>query len=241
MRRNEVIAIAAVSVAAAAVLSVLALRCLPVMPVSSISSGVTLTPSAKRVLYPSLGRFYPSLERSAMISELSALPYLDDISISYDSGSLVIGGKVSDGVLVSADDGFFFSAGDTLIPLESGDAAVLSEELAVISGDIPVSEGRISDPLVTEVIKAVAGLGDEARLISWMEYVNNSPEESSELAISLKDLNAIITLRDSSAARRIGESIALIISANRSEPGRTIFSPAARYELYSDRLERLKG
>ncbi len=235
MRKGEVLSVALASIAAVLALSLIALRSLPVMMIDRIDASMILTPSAMRMVYPMKGQHYTGIDRTSLLSGLAGLPYLESVSLSYSHGALEVDGRLSDGIVVITPEGTFFATGASIDPISGEDAASLSSVMPCLS-----ASSAYDASVILSLADAVGSMGGNASLITWMEYANDS-EGSPEIGIFLDDLNAHIALKEIPAIGRIGESIDYIKDTNRSDPGRTVFSPMAAYGLYSDRLERLKG
>lgn len=234
MRRHEKLSVAAASLLAVAALSFIAIRALPVMPVEDIRvSGIPRTASITRMLANAEGTFLPSLDRSGMIRALEDLAYVDQASISYNGGTLSVDIVPSDGaVLLTAEEAYFFD-GDGIVGIAMEDAGSLYGVYPMAAVDPGMDEAL-------SIASALASLpSDAVSLITWSESVNNNGEGNPILSLYLQPLNASIDVMEETALQRLEESIGLI-RADASR-GCIAFSSPVGYELYHDRLMRVRG
>ncbi|MBO8436991.1 MAG: hypothetical protein IAA97_08440 [Spirochaetes bacterium] len=215
----------------------IALRYLPVMSVERIvSQNFPLTPAMRRAASEAIGGTYPRVERRRILSSLDALPYLSNASLSYAKGALVISSEPVSGIVILARDGALFANGEMTEAIGMEDAGALAEVYPVIG-----TESIADFPLLSAYIPYLISNPFQPSLITWFDFSNNSDDGSAELIAALPELNASVILKNPASAARLNDTIGIIEESCRVNPGRTIFAPSQVYELYNDRLVRLKG
>ena len=235
MRKGEVLSVALASIAAVLALSLIALRSLPVMMIDRIDASMILTPSAMRMVYPMKGQHYTGIDRTSLLSGLAGLPYLESVSLSYSHGALEVDGRLSDGIVVITPEGTFFATGASIDPISGEDAASLSSVMPCLS-----ASSAYDASVILSLADAVGSMGGNASLITWMEYGNNSYISSPVLTLTIPDLNASVSVMETDAASRIGESLGIIADEHMTGGSEAVLGSESHYGLYSDRLVRMK-
>ena len=241
MRKSEFLPIlSGVALVAAAIVAI-SIKTLPVMRIDVVrTESVTMTPGIRRILSRSIGLCYPSISKISIINELDSLPYIASPSLSYSGGELVLSAEpVSGTILMNENSAVFFNDGE-ISRISAEDAASLFGVYPIVAlppaMDVYGGVGTFLSEVATELSSV-----SPSCLITWSDFNNNNGNGPDELRIALPELNSALILRDPASAGRICESIGIIEEENRDKPGSSVFAPPSEYELYSDRLVRIKG
>ena len=109
----------------------IAISYLPLLTVRSIDIPYPAA-SVMRALLPMKGRSYLSASRNAAASEIATLPYIEDVSMRYEKGTLEVSPSFREGGIVLASDR------RAAVLFGSGLFSVSLEDIPVLSGIYPV-------------------------------------------------------------------------------------------------------
>ena len=221
----------------------IAISYLPLLTVRSIDIPYPAA-SVMRALLPMKGRSYLSASRNAAASEIATLPYIEDVSMRYEKGTLEVSPSFREGGIVLASDrraAVLFGSGLFSVSLE--DIPVLSGIYPVVGIDDAYLEYSMLRGLPESMLDTIShGLSaaGATSLITWMEYDNNSISGSPVLTMAIPDLNASLSIMDQSAAGRIEESLGIIRDEYIAAGSDAVFGETAHYGLYGDGLVRIE-
>ena len=220
-----------------------AISYLPLLTIRDIDASDP-TASVMRSLLPMKGRSFLSASRNAALSEIEALPYVEDVSMRYGDGTLSVSTELrDDGIVLVSEKRAALVFGDELYAIGQEDAPGLAEAYPIVGMDDAYLEYAMLKGLpgsMLEAIRYAVSASRSSRLITWMEYGNNSNSGSPVLTLTIPDLNADLSIMDQNAASRIGESLGIIEDEYRAAGSGAVFGEIAHYGLYSDRLVRIK-
>ena len=237
MKRSETLTILPGVILLVLALVLVSARYLPVMQIDRIeSASFPITPGMRKAAAAVIGDTYPHAERRKVSTALEALPYIENVALSYNHGALVISSDPVPGLVVIAKDGACFTDGENEEIIELRDAGALYGVYPVIG-----MESFKDIPMLSEYIPTLVSDPFKRSLITWFDFGNNNEDGSAELKAALPELNASVILKNPAAAERLEDTIGIIEESCRTNPGRTLFAPMTEYELYGDRLVRLKG
>lgn len=221
----------------------IAISYLPLLTVRSIDIPYPAA-SVMRALLPMKGRSYLSASRNAAASEIATLPYIEDVSMRYEKGTLEVSPSFREGGIILASDrraAVLFGSGLFSVSLE--DIPVLSGIYPVVGIDDAYLEYSMLRGLPESMLDTIShGLSaaGATSLITWMEYDNNSISGSPVLTMAIPDLNASLSIMDQSAAGRIEESLGIIRDEYIAAGSDAVFGETAHYGLYGDGLVRIE-
>ena len=221
----------------------IAISYLPLLTVRSIDVPYPAA-SVMRALLPMKGRSYLSASRNAAASEIATLPYIEDVSMRYEKGTLEVSPSFREGGIILASDrraAVLFGSGLFSVSLE--DIPVLSGIYPVVGIDDAYLEYSMLRGLPESMLDTIShGLSaaGATSLITWMEYDNNSISGSPVLTMAIPDLNASLSIMDQSAAGRIEESLGIIRDEYIAAGSDAVFGETAHYGLYGDGLVRIE-
>ena len=221
----------------------IAISYLPLLTVRSIDIPYPAA-SVMRALLPMKGRSYLSASRNAAASEIATLPYIEDVSMRYEKGTLEVSPSLREGGIVLASDrraAVLF--GSELFSVSLEDIPVLSGIYPVVGIDDAYLEYSMLRGLPESMLDTIShGLSaaGATSLITWMEYDNNSISGSPVLTMAIPDLNASLSIMDQSAAGRIEESLGIIRDEYIAAGSDAVFGETAHYGLYGDGLVRIE-
>ncbi len=221
----------------------IAISYLPLLTVRSIDIPYPAA-SVMRALLPMKGRSYLSASRNAAASEIATLPYIEDVSMRYEKGTLEVSPSFREGGIVLASDrraAVLFGSGLFSVSLE--DIPVLSGIYPVVGIDDAYLEYSmlrgLPESMLDTIYHGLSAAGATS-LITWMEYDNNSISGSPVLTMAIPDLNASLSIMDQSAAARIEESLGIIRDEYIAAGSDAVFGETAHYGLYGDGLVRIE-
>ena len=221
----------------------IAISYLPLLTVRSIDIPYPAA-SVMRALLPMKGRSYLSASRNAAASDIATLPYIEDVSMRYEKGTLEVSPSFREGGIVLASDrraAVLFGSGLFSVSLE--DIPVLSGIYPVVGIDDAYLEYSmlrgLPESMLDTIYHGLSAAGATS-LITWMEYDNNSISGSPVLTMAIPDLNASLSIMDQSAAGRIEESLGIIRDEYIAAGSDAVFGETAHYGLYGDGLVRIE-
>lgn len=216
---------------------------LPLLTVRSIDIPYPAA-SVMRALLPMKGRSYLSASRNAAASEIATLPYIEDVSMRYEKGTLEVSPSFREGgILLASDRRAAVLFGSELFSVSLEDIPVLSGIYPVVGIDDAYLEYSMLRGLPESMLDTIShGLSaaGATSLITWMEYDNNSISGSPVLTMAIPDLNASLSIMDQSAAGRIEESLGIIRDEYIAAGSDAVFGETAHYGLYGDGLVRIE-
>lgn len=221
----------------------IAISYLPLLTVRSIDIPYPAA-SVMRALLPMKGRSYLSASRNAAASEIATLPYIEDVSMRYEKGTLEVSPSFREGgILLASDRRAAVLFGSELFSVSLEDIPVLSGIYPVVGIDDAYLEYSMLRGLPESMLDTIShGLSaaGATSLITWMEYDNNSISGSPILTMAIPDLNASLSIMDQSAAGRIEESLGIIRDEYIAAGSDAVFGETAHYGLYGDGLVRIE-
>lgn len=221
----------------------IAISYLPLLTVRSIDIPYPAA-SVMRALLPMKGRSYLSASRNAAASEIATLPYIEDVSMRYEKGTLEVSPSFREGgILLASDRRAAVLFGSELFSVSLEDIPVLSGIYPVVGIDDAYLEYSMLRGLPESMLDTIShGLSaaGATSLITWMEYDNNSISGSPVLTMAIPDLNASLSIMDQSAAGRIEESLGIIRDEYIAAGSDAVFGETAHYGLYGDGLVRIE-
>lgn len=222
----------------------MAVSYLPVLTIRRIDAGDYPTASMERILLPMLGGSYLSASRNAAADGLISLPYIDDVTMKYEKGTLFVNPAYrSDGIVLVSDSRAAIMFGDDAEAIRIEDVSRLGAIYPVVGiSDSYLEYGMLLGfpESMVSVIRQGADASRSSRLITWMEYGNNSYISSPVLTLTIPDLNASVSVMEAGAASRIGESLGIIADEHMTGGSEAVLGSESHYGLYSDRLVRMK-
>ena len=221
----------------------IAISYLPLLTVRSIDIPYPAA-SVMRALLPMKGRSYLSASRNAAASEIATLPYIEDVSMRYEKGTLEVSPSLREGgIILASDRRAAVLFGSELFSVSLEDIPVLSGIYPVVGIDDAYLEYSMLRGLPESMLDTIShGLSaaGATSLITWMEYDNNSISGSPVLTMAIPDLNASLSIMDQSAAGRIEESLGIIRDEYIAAGSDAVFGETAHYGLYGDGLVRIE-
>ena len=221
----------------------IAISYLPLLTVRSIDVPYPAA-SVMRALLPMKGRSYLSASRNAAASEIATLPYIEDVSMRYEKGTLEVSPSFREGgIILASDRRAAVLFGSELFSVSLEDIPVLSGIYPVVGIDDAYLEYSMLRGLPESMLDTIShGLSaaGATSLITWMEYDNNSISGSPVLTMAIPDLNASLSIMDQSAAGRIEESLGIIRDEYIAAGSDAVFGETAHYGLYGDGLVRIE-
>ena len=221
----------------------IAISYLPLLTVRSIDIPYPAA-SVMRALLPMKGRSYLSASRNAAASEIATLPYIEDVSMRYEKGTLEVSPSFREGgIILASDRRAAVLFGSDLFSVSLEDIPVLSGIYPVVGIDDAYLEYSMLRGLPESMLDTIShGLSaaGATSLITWMEYDNNSISGSPVLTMAIPDLNASLSIMDQSAAGRIEESLGIIRDEYIAAGSDAVFGETAHYGLYGDGLVRIE-
>ena len=221
----------------------IAISYLPLLTVRSIDIPYPAA-SVMRALLPMKGRSYLSASRNAAASEIATLPYIEDVSMRYEKGTLEVSPSFREGgIILASDRRAAVLFGSELFSVSLEDIPVLSGIYPVVGIDDAYLEYSMLRGLPESMLDTIShGLSaaGATSLITWMEYDNNSISGSPVLTMAIPDLNASLSIMDQSAAGRIEESLGIIRDEYIAAGSDAVFGETAHYGLYGDGLVRIE-
>lgn len=222
----------------------MAVSYLPVLTIRRIDAGEYPTASMERILLPMVGGSYLSASRNAAADDLISLPYIDDVTMKYEKGTLFVDPAYrNDGIVLVSDSRAAIMFGDDIDAIRIEDVSKLRGIYPVVGiSDSYLEYGMLLGfpEIMVSVIRQGADASRSSRLITWMEYGNNSYISSPVLTLTIPDLNASVSVMETEAASRIGESLGIIADEHMTGGSEAVLGSESHYGLYSDRLVRMK-
>ena len=222
----------------------MAVSYLPVLTIRRIDAGEYPTASMERILLPMVGGSYLSASRNAAADDLISLPYIDDITMKYEKGTLFVDPAYrNDGIVLVSESRAAIMFGDDIDAIRIEDVSKLRGIYPVVGiSDSYLEYGMLLGfpEIMVSVIRQGADASRSSRLITWMEYGNNSYISSPVLTLTIPDLNASVSVMEAGAASRIGESLGIIADEHMTGGSEAVLGLESHYGLYSDRLVRMK-
>ncbi len=222
----------------------MAVSYLPVLTIRRIDAGEYPTASMERILLPMVGGSYLSASRNAAADDLISLPYIDDITMKYEKGTLFVDPAYrNDGIVLVSESRAAIMFGDDIDAIRIEDVSKLRGIYPVVGiSDSYLEYGMLLGfpEIMVSVIRQGADASRSSRLITWMEYGNNSYISSPVLTLTIPDLNASVSVMETDAASRIGESLGIIADEHMTGGSEAVLGSESHYGLYSDRLVRMK-
>lgn len=222
----------------------MAVSYLPVLTIRRIDAGEYPTASMERILLPMVGGSYLSASRNAAADDLISLPYIDDVTMKYEKGTLFVDPAYrNDGIVLVSDSRAAIMFGDDIDAIRIEDVSKLRGIYPVVGiSDSYLEYGMLLGfpEIMVSVIRQGADASRSSRLITWMEYGNNSYISSPVLTLTIPDLNASVSVMETDAASRIGESLGIIADEHMTGGSEAVLGSESHYGLYSDRLVRMK-
>lgn len=222
----------------------MAVSYLPVLTIRRIDAGEYPTASMERILLPMVGGSYLSASRNAAADDLISLPYIDDVTMKYEKGTLFVDPAYrNDGIVLVSDSRAAIMFGDDIDAIRIEDVSKLRGIYPVVGiSDSYLEYGMLLGfpEIMVSVIRQGADASRSSRLITWMEYGNNSYISSPVLTLTIPDLNASVSVIETEAASRIGESLGIIADEHMTGGSEAVLGSESHYGLYSDRLVRMK-
>lgn len=221
----------------------IAISYLPLLTVRSIEIPYPAA-SVMRALLPMKGRSYLSASRNAAASEIATLPYIEDVSMRYEKGTLEVSPSLREGgIILASDRRAAVLFGSELFSVSLEDIPVLSGIYPVVGIDDAYLEYSmlrgLPESMLDTIYHGLSAAGATS-LITWMEYDNNSISGSPVLTMAIPDLNASLSIMDQSAAGRIEESLGIIRDEYIAAGSDAVFGETAHYGLYGDGLVRIE-
>ena len=221
----------------------IAISYLPLLTVRSIDIPYPAA-SVMRALLPMKGRSYLSASRNAAASEIATLPYIEDVSMRYEKGTLEVSPSLREGgIILASDRRAAVLFGSELFSVSLEDIPVLSGIYPVVGIDDAYLEYSmlrgLPESMLDTIYHGLSAAGATS-LITWMEYDNNSISGSPVLTMAIPDLNASLSIVDQSAAGRIEESLGIIRDEYIAAGSDAVFGETAHYGLYGDGLVRIE-
>ena len=221
----------------------IAISYLPLLTVRSIDIPYPAA-SVMRALLPMKGRSYLSASRNAAASEIATLPYIEDVSMRYEKGTLEVSPSLREGgIILASDRRAAVLFGSELFSVSLEDIPVLSGIYPVVGIDDAYLEYSmlrgLPESMLDTIYHGLSAAGATS-LITWMEYDNNSISGSPVLTMAIPDLNASLSIMDQSAAARIEESLGIIRDEYIAAGSDAVFGETAHYGLYGDGLVRIE-
>ncbi len=221
----------------------IAISYLPLLTVRSIDIPYPAA-SVMRALLPMKGRSYLSASRNAAASEIATLPYIEDVSMRYEKGTLEVSPSLREGgIILASDRRAAVLFGSELFSVSLEDIPVLSGIYPVVGIDDAYLEYSmlrgLPESMLDTIYHGLSAAGATS-LITWMEYDNNSISGSPVLTMAIPDLNASLSIMDQSAAGRIEESLGIIRDEYIAAGSDAVFGETAHYGLYGDGLVRIE-
>lgn len=222
----------------------MAVSYLPVLTIRRIDAGEYPTASMERILLPMVGGSYLSASRNAAADDLISLPYIDDVTMKYEKGTLFVDPAYrNDGIVLVSDSRAAIMFGDDIDAIRIEDVSKLRWIYPVVGiSDSYLEYGMLLGfpEIMVSVIRQGADASRSSRLITWMEYGNNSYISSPVLTLTIPDLNASVSVMETDAVSRIGESLGIIADEHMTGGSEAVLGSESHYGLYSDRLVRMK-
>ena len=221
----------------------IAISYLPLLTVRSIDIPYPAA-SVMRALLPMKGRSYLSASRNAAALEIATLPYIEDVSMRYEKGTLEVSPSFREGgIILASDRRAAVLFGSELFSVSLEDIPVLSGIYPVVGIDDAYLEYSmlrgLPESMLDTISRGLSAAGATS-LITWMEYDNNSISGSPVLTMAIPDLNASLSIMDQSAAGRIEESLGIIRDEYIAAGSDAVFGETAHYGLYGDGLVRIE-
>lgn len=229
----------------AAVAAAISLRNLDFFDITSVTFvGVDTAPeSAVSLMRTAVGRNRFALDEDYYEKTLEENPLIADAEIRYEFPAAMKVTLTRSGETVLLSDGSSYY----LLDSEGRPREVAAEDCAAYAGELCVVE--ISASYLDYLRANGPGPGFEAALdliaqsarengslISWMKYDNNSGDGFGQIVLGLDSLGSELHVRERVSAKRLGDSLRVIMADVGGDPAGLVSIAPTRWDLYSGAL-----
>ena len=244
MKKHEKLVCASVLILILGLAMNQALKSLSFYKVENVSIVGANTVSVSEIANRSLFESYYSINYGKMIDAIKGLGYVDNVSISFDDGTLtLLLDAPENAVILTSGENSFLYDGESMRKLLSRDVESLSESYLKVEVDddyLLYLERYGATDVFTGLVGALFELGDYSALISKAEFSNNNTIGSGKLTLYLDSLNSELSVSDFQNADRIKDSLKAIEREFSKNPIKALNSSFSEYELRMSDLVRIK-